>query len=417
MALTLTPEERSIAAGERGEANGLAMRILAEMAGLLGAPHLIPVASAHIDGAVYHGDCGVYFGERLAAGGGKVAVPTTLNVGGLDLVNHTVRSTGHGHEMALRLMRAYEAMGCRPTWTCAPYQAGHRPKPGEQVAWGESNAVAFCNSVLGARTNRYGDFLDICCALLGRAPYYGLHRPENRRATVLVDVSGLSEALKAKDVFYPVLGYWYGQELGGAIGVIDGLPGTATEDQLKSFGAAAASSGAIGLFHMAGLTPEAPTVAAALGGEPPQRIIRVTPDRLRAMRDRLSTSTAARIDAVALGSPHFSEAEFGLLAAALGRRKVAIPFYVCTGRAVVERLDASGALAGFKASGITVVADTCVVVAPILPAKTGVLMTNSGKFAHYTPPNTGYGVIYGSLEDCVASAMTGRVTRDESVWA
>jgi predicted aconitase len=271
--------------------------------------------------------------------------------------------------------------------------------------------------VLGARTNRYGDFLDICCALLGRAPDYGLHRPENRRATVLVDVSGLSEALKAKDVFYPVLGYWYGQELGGAIGVIDGLPGTATEDQLKSFGAAAASSGAIGLFHMAGLTPEAPTAAAALGGEPPQRTIRVTPDRLRAMRDRLSTSTAARIDAVALGSPHFSEAEFGLLAAALGRRKVAIPFYVCTGRAVVERLDASGALAGFKASGITVVADTCVVVAPILPAKTGVLMTNSGKFAHYTPPNTGYGVIYGSLEDCVASAMTGRVTRDESVWA
>lgn len=417
MALALTPEERSIAAGERGEAAGLAMRILAEMGGLLGAPHLIPVASAHIDGAVYHGDCGVYFGERLAQGGGKVAVPTTLNVGGLDLVNHTVKSTTHGYAMALRLMRAYEAMGCRPTWTCAPYQAGHRPKPGEQVAWGESNAVAFCNSVLGARTNRYGDFLDICCAILGRAPYYGLHVPANRRATVLVDVRGLTDALKAKDVFYPVLGYWYGAELGGAIGVVEGLPAGATEDQLKSFGAAAASSGAIGLFHMAGLTPEAPTADAALGGERPERIIHVTPEMLRTVRDRLSTATADRIDAVALGSPHFSDAEFDALAAVLQRRRVAIPFYVCTGRAVVQRLEAKGALAALKESGITVVADTCVVVAPILPAKTGVLMTNSGKFAHYTPPNTGYGVIYGSLEDCVASAMTGRVTRDESVWA
>ncbi len=417
MPVQLTEEERGIAAGEAGEANGLAMRILAEMAGLLGAPKLIPVVSAHIDGAVYHGDCGVYFGERLAAGGGKVAVPTTLNVGGLDLVNHTVKSTRHGYEMALRLMRAYEAMGCRPTWTCAPYQAGHRPKLGEQVAWGESNAVAFCNSVLGARTNRYGDFLDICCALLGRAPYYGLHVPENRRATVLVDVSGLSPALKAKDVLYPVLGYWYGQELGGAVGVIEGLPTTASEDQLKAFGAACASSGAIGLFHIAGLTPEAPTAAAALGHRPPEKTIRVTPAMLRAVRDKLSTATAERIDAVALGSPHFSDAEFAELARLLAGRRSAIPFFVCTGRAVVERLAAKGTLAALEASGITVVADTCVVVAPILPEKKGVLMTNSGKFAHYTPANTGYGVIYGSLEDCVASAMTGRVTRDESVCA
>ncbi len=417
MPVRLTEEERRIAAGEAGEANGLAMRILAEMAGLLGAPRLIPVVSAHIDGAVYHGDCGVYFGERLAAGGGKVAVPTTLNVGGLDLVNHTVKSTRHGYEMALRLMRAYEAMGCRPTWTCAPYQAGHRPKLGEQVAWGESNAVAFCNSVLGARTNRYGDFLDICCALLGRAPYYGLHVPENRRATVLVDVSGLSPALKAKDVLYPVLGYWYGQELGGAVGVIEGLPTTAGEDQLKAFGAACASSGAIGLFHMAGLTPEAPTAEAALGHQPPERTIRVTPEMLRSVRDKLSTATAERIDAVALGSPHFSDAEFAELARLLAGRRVTLPFFVCTGRAVVERLRQSGLNARLKEAGITVVADTCVVVAPILPEKKGVLMTNSGKFAHYTPANTGYGVIYGSLEDCVASAMTGRVTRDESVWA
>ncbi len=417
MTLALTERERAIADGADGAAAAMAMRILAETGRLLGAPRLIPVVSAHIDGAVYHGDSGVHFGERLRAGGATVAVPTTLNVGGLDLVNHTVRQTTHGHDMALRLMRAYEAMGCRPTWTCAPYQAGHRPKTGEQVAWGESNAVAFCNSVLGARTNRYGDFLDICCAILGRAPDYGLHRDENRRATVLVDVGALPDRLKRLDVLYPVLGYWYGQSIGTAIGVVAGLSSDMTEDQLKAFGAAAASSGAVGLFHIAGVTPEAPTVEAALGNLRPRSVIRLDPADLRAIRDRLSNATASRIDAVALGSPHFSNEEFRQLEALLVGRRVGIPFFVCTGRELVRKLEAEGRAATLKDSGVTIVADTCVVVAPILPEKTGVLMTNSGKFAHYTPSNTGYGVIYGSLEDCVESAMTGAVQRDERIWS
>ena len=417
MTLALNDYERAVANGVEGEAAAMAMRILSETGRLLGAPRLIPVVSAHIDGAVYHGDSGVYFGEKLAEGGGKVAVPTTLNVGGLDLVNHTVRQTEYGHGMALRLMRAYEAMGCRPTWTCAPYQAGHRPNVGEQVAWGESNAVAFCNSVLGARTNRYGDFLDICCAILGRVPDYGLHRTENRRAKVLVDVSALPDSLKQLDVLYPVLGYWYGQAIGTSIGVVSGLSPTMTEDQLKAFGAAAASSGAVGLFHIAGVTPEAPTVAVALGNLRPKSTIKLNPADLRAIRDKLSNATASRIDAVALGSPHFSNEEFRQLETLLGGRKVGIPFFVCTGRDVVRTLEAEGRAASLKESGVTVVADTCVVVAPILPEKVGVLMTNSGKFAHYTPSNTGYGVIYGSLEDCVESAMTGAVTRDERIWS
>ena len=417
MTLALTERERAVADGADGAAASMAMRILAETGRLLGAKRLIPVVSAHIDGAVYHGDSGVHFGERLREGGGKVAVPTTLNVGGLDLVNHTVRQTTHGHDMALRLMRAYEAMGCRPTWTCAPYQAGHRPKAGEQVAWGESNAVAFCNSVLGARTNRYGDFLDICCAILGRAPDYGLHRAENRRATVLVDVTALPDRLKPLDVLYPVLGYWYGQTIGNSIGVVAGLAPDMTEDQLKAFGAASASSGAVGLFHIAGVTPEAPTVEAALGNRKPESVIRLNPADLRAIRDRLSNATASRIDAVALGSPHFSNEEFRQLETLLAGRRVGIPFFVCTGRDVVRKLEAEGRAATLKESGVTIVADTCVVVAPILPEKVGVLMTNSGKFAHYMPSNTGYGVIYGSLEDCVESAMSGAVRRDEQVWS
>lgn len=416
MPVRLTDEERAIAAGS--DAAAMAMRILAEMGAMLGADRLIPVTSSHIDGGLYHGDSGVHFAERLVEGGARVAIPSTMNVGGLDLLKpETVKADPHRHEMALRLMKAYEAMGCWPTWTCSPYQAGHRPKFGEQVAWGESNAVAFCNSVLGARTNRYGDFLDICCAIAARAPDYGLHRAEQRRATILIDTSALSEALKASDVFFPVLGAWYGAEIGTAIGVIDGLPASVSEDQLKALGAAAASSGAVGLFHVAGVTPEAPTAAAALGGQPPERIIRLMPEMLRAARDRLSTVTGEAIDAVALGSPHFSLEEFEALEALIGGRRLRLPFYVCTGRHVVAELERRRRLTSLEQAGVTVVADTCVVVAPILPARAGVLMTNSGKFAHYTPANTGYEVVYGSLADCVSSAVAGRVSRDERLWS
>jgi predicted aconitase len=417
VSLELTEAERAIAAGDRGAGAAMALRILAEMGRLLGAPRLIPVASAHIDGALYHGDSGVHFAERLVAGGAKTAIPASLNVGGLDLLHPgTVKADPHRHEMALRLMRAYEAMGCWQTWTCSPYHAGHRPALGSDVAWGESNAVAFCNSVLGARTNRYGDFLDICCAITGRAPYYGLHRPENRRATVRVDTSALSARLKRADVFYPVLGCWYGMEIGTEIGVIDGLPAEISEDCLKALAASAASSGAVGLFHVAGRTPEAPSVEAAGGGEAPARVIRLTPAMLQAARDRLSTARGEGIDAVALGSPHFSLAEFDALEALLPGHRMNVPFFVCTGRNVVGALGEQGRLGKFAEAGITIVADTCVVVAPILPAKGGVLMTNSGKFAHYAPANTGYDVIYGSLADCIASAAAGRLARDETLW-
>jgi predicted aconitase len=418
--IELTPEERDIAGGARGAAAAMAMRILAEMGRLLGADRLIPIASAHIDGCLYHGDSGVHFAERLVEGGGKVAVPTTLNVGALDLLHPgRVTAAPERRAMMLRLMRAYEALACRPTWTCAPYQAGHRPEAGSDVAWGESNAVAFCNSVLGARTNRYGDFLDICAAIAARAPRYGLHLPENRRARVVVDTASLSPALRDSEVFFPVLGAWLGAELGTTVAVIDGLPESTSEDRLKALGAAAASSGAVGLFHVAGVTPEAPDVAAALGGVPPERTIRLTPEMVRAARDRLSTISGAQIDAVALGSPHFSLDEVAELERRLGGRRAAVPIYVCTGRHVVRELEGNGRLKGLEDSGVTVVADTCVVVTPILPEAAGgtrVLMTNSGKFAHYGPANTGYEALYGSLADCVESAVAGRVARDEALW-
>ena len=262
--MQLTAEETSWLEGARGPAVAMSMRILVDMGRILGACRLTLIASAHIDGCLYHGPAGAEFAERLVAGGGRVVVPTTLNIGSLDLKRPEIaRLEEPARSLANRLMMAYLALQCAPTWTCAPYQAGHRPKLGQDIAWAESNAVVFANSVLGARTNRYGDFLDIAAALTGRAPYYGLHVPEERLARILITTDSLSPQLKRRDAFYPVLGAWLGRQVGATVAAIDGLPPDTTEDQLKALGAAAASSGAVGLFHVIGVTPEADNASIA----------------------------------------------------------------------------------------------------------------------------------------------------------
>ena len=416
--LELSAEERAIATGANGA--GAAMRIVAEAARLMGAPRLIPIASAHIDGALYHGDSGTLFAEMLIAGAAQVAVRATLNVGSLAPAGcAAIRLPPHEREMARRMMRAYEAMGCEPSWTCAPYQAGHRPEQGADVAWGESNAVVFCNSVLGARTNRYGDFLDIACAISGKAPDYGLHRPENRIATLLIDVSALSRELRCADVFYPVLGTILGRAAGDAVAVVEGLQGCTNEDRLKALGAAAASAGGVGLFHVAGVTPEAPDAETALAGTPPRERITLAAADIATALARLSTAgPTERVDAVAIGSPHLSLAEIEAVERLLAGRRLAIPLYANTGRHVLAVLEARGRRRALEEAGVVFVVDTCVVVTPILPELAGaVLMTNSGKFAHYAPGNTGYAVTYGALSECVESAVAGRLVREARSWS
>jgi predicted aconitase len=268
----------------------------------------------------------------------------------------------------------------------------------------------FCNSVLGARTNRYGDFLDIACAIVGRAPDYGLHRSENRRATVVIDISGLDPAFLSSEVAWPILGNLFGRSVGTNIGIVAGSPVHPDEDDLKAFGAASASVGTVGLFHVAGVTPEAPDLETALQHQQPEGVIHVTQEMIEATRKRLSTvGQVDHIDAVAIGSPHLSITEFDRLERAIAERKLAVPLYACTGRHALVELEKDGRRQALEKAGVVIVADTCVVVTPILPAKNdAVLMTNSGKFAHYAPGNTGYGVLYGSLEECVESAVAGR---------
>lgn len=428
--VALTVRDRAMLAGDHGAATAVAMRILVTMAGVYGAERLLDIEGAHIDGCLYHGDSGVDFAELLVAGGARVRVPTTLNVGGLDLLHpEEFAGTAERRAKALRLMECYEEMGCRTIWTCAPYQTTPRPSFGQQVAWAESNAIVFANSVLGARTHRYGDFIDVCAAITGRAPAVGLHLEANRRGQVVFDLRSLPRALRSASWLLPAIGYLVGERCGNRVPVLLGLE-SANEDGLKALGAAAASSGAVALFHAVGITPEAPTLDAALGGREAEEWVEVTVDDLHAGLRSLTTAPAAAasspgaggdltIDVVALGSPHFSPREFAELLPLVERHppSAGVEFVVCTNRLSLDFLERQGALERLRAFGVRVVVDTCVVVAPILRTPAGgVLMTNSGKFAHYAPGNVGFDVVFGSLAECVRSAQAGRLWRDPELW-
>ena len=420
MALRLDDRDEARLAGTEGEALRMATSIVARLAAAMDADRLLDVTGAHVDACLYLGPATLDFADRMADAGARVAVPTTLNVSSLDL-RHPDLYRGDPDEAraARRLMERYEEMGCRPTWTCAPYQAEARPGLGEHVAWAESNAIAFANSVLGARTHRYGDFVDIACAVTGRAPAAGLHLDANRMASVVYRLDGASSELLDRDVLYPVLGGLVGRSVGKEIPVVDGLPPEVSEDRLKALGAAAAATGSVGLFHVVGSTPEAPDLATALGGREPDRVVDVTPSDLRAARDLLTTAVGDRLDVVSLGTPHYSVAELGRLTELLGDRRIHpdVALYASTGRDVLREVELRGWVARLEAAGVRLVVDTCTYVTPIIDSDARTAMTDSAKWAYYAPGNLGLEVAFGSTEDCVESAVAGRVVRDEGIWA
>ena len=409
--------------GHEGEAARLAMSILVRMAEVYGVEEMMDVSQVHIDGCGLLSDASLEFAERLASRGGKVSVPTTLSMGPLDLQNW--RKFGVPEEFAARAVRqakAYTDMGCIPTWTCAPYQGYLTPRFGQQIAWTESNAIVYANSVLGARTDWYGDYIDICAAITGRVPKHGLHLKPNRKGQVLVRLVDVGPEVLREDSFYPVFGHLLGSLVQDGIPVIEGLPAEATDDQLKALGAAAASSGAVALFHAIGVTPEANTKEEAFQGSTPERVVNVRPADLRAARADLSTAEeGAKLDGVVLGCPHFSFAEFRRLAQLIEDEKPRslhedVVFLVISSQAsyaLLQRSELAGVLGGF---GVQITLDTCVFHCPIVSPGAEVIMTDSGKCAYYAPGELGVRVAFGRMADCVRSAVEGRVCRKEGPW-
>jgi len=418
MPIRLSDRDSEMLDGKHGGGARLAMSIIVRMAEVYGASELMDVTQAHIDACGLLSEAGLQFSETLAARGAKVSIPTTLNMGPLDLQNW--KQFGVPEDFAARAIRqakAYTEMGCIPTWTCAPYQGYLTPRFGQQIAWGESNAIVYANSVLGARTNRYGDYIDICAAITGRVPKCGLHLKPNRKGQILLRLVGFEPNELRDDDFYPAFGHLLGSLAGDKIPVIEGLPALATTDQLKALGAAAASSGAVALFHAVGVTPEAGTLSQALQGDEPERIIDIQPSDVEAAAADLSTAEeGAKLDLVVLGCPHFSFAEFRQLAELIRAENATaqVEFIVITSTQAHSLLLRSDLLDVLMAFGVGITLDTCPFHTPMISPETKVIMTNSGKCAYYAPGELGVQVAFGSTADCVRSAVEGRVCRRDT---
>lgn len=417
--LRLSARDQALLAGEQGRAAQVAMQLVLAMAELLGAEELLDVSQAHIDGCIYTGPASLRFARQLLDWGARVCVPTTLNAISVD--QRQWRALGIDPalgEPASALGDVYMAMGASMSFTCAPYLLDSAPAAGEQIVWAESNAVVYANSVLAARTLKYPDFLDICIALCGRAPRIGSHLDEGRHASLLIEVETPQQP---DDSFWPLLGYHVGLITGSNIPVLTGLERCApSNDDLKAFGAAFATTSAVPMFHIAGVTPEAPDVASALGGNAPERRLRVGADDLRDSWEALNSANSADVGLVALGNPHASLGELARLAAlCAGRRRHPDTAVVVTcARAVQEQARAAGYLAVLDAFGVRLLSDTCwcMLGEPVVPPGTRNLMTNSGKYAHYAPGLARRQVHFGSLAACVEAACSGRHPGTPPAW-
>jgi len=409
--LELTAYDRELIDGAHGEAAAIAMRILMRIGEMQGARQLLDVAQAHIDGCIYTGPASLRFARHLVSLGARVRVPTTLNAISVDRRRwRTLGIDAALGEPADALGQAYLDMGAQASFTCAPYLLDSAPSFGEQIVWAESNAVVFANSVLGARTQKYPDYLDICIALTGRAPFVGCHTDEGRMATLRIDVD---PPAAFDDAFYPLLGYHMGLLCGSEIPAICGLEHCPPNwDDLKAFGAAFATTSAAPMFHIVGCTPEAPNVGVALGHKLPRRLLTVGRADLAASWHELDSAAEQEVQLVSLGNPHLSFGECAKLAAlCAGRtRHAGTALVVTMGRTVHDRARAAGHVDVIEAFGATLLNDTCwcMLGEPVIPRAARTLMTNSGKYAHYAPGLVGRAVQFGSLADCVEAACTGR---------
>lgn len=472
--MRLSADDVATLDGRSGAAARAAMRILLRTARLQGVRELLDVRQVHIDGCIYVGPASLRFARQLVEWGGRFRVPTTLNAISVDQRRWRALGvpTALG-EPASALGDAYVSLGASPSFTCAPYLLNSAPALGEHIGWGESNAVVFANSCLGARTQKYADFLDACIALTGRAPAAGSHLDHGRRATLLLradaDVASCARGVgRDADAFWPTLGYLCGLEAAAAVPVLDGLAHAApTRDDLKAFSAAFGTSASAPLFHLAGHTPEAPTAQAALSlglgtraaAQAHAETVEVRTITLKHLERTYATlngermragplvsagagsagaddaalpaHTAAdvemndedqRVQLVALGNPHFSADECGRLASMIAAspepRHGDVSLVLTLGRTSLEEARRRGHAQALEAFGVTLLTDTCwcMLTEPVVPMRARTLITNSAKYAHYGPGLVGRRVRFASLAGCLQAARSGRLPAGRPTW-
>ena len=397
--MNLTPAEQAMLDGTTDRPGRAIvqrmMRLLVRLGRIYGAERMVDISSAQISGVSYKsiGEPGLEFLEDLAANGVKAVAHATLNPAGIDLENW--RELGFPADFAARqerILSAFGAIGVVTSATCTPYLIGNQPGRGQHVAWAESSAVSFANSVLGARSNREGGPSALAAAICGCTPYYGLHLEGNRRPTVRVAVEG--ELTSRAD--FGSLGYAVGKRVKDGIPYFTGIA-RASKDELKSLGAAMAASGAVALYHIEGITPEAEAYAGlSLDG------FSITVRELRATRSLLTTGRQA--DLVVFGCPHASFDEITEIAKKLEGRTVRRPLWVCTSRVIKKQAEDSGAAARIEQAGGRLVADTCMVVSPIEKMGYSTVAVDSGKAAAYLPGFCQQQVMFKDLDELVEEA-------------
>ncbi|MCE5298336.1 MAG: aconitase X catalytic domain-containing protein [Methanoregulaceae archaeon] len=385
--MQLLPAEEAILAGESGETRQQMMEILVALGKVFSAERLVPIKSAQVSGASYKtiGEAGLEWLSLLDA---RVSVPTVLNPVGMDRVLWREMGISPGFAKKQEaVISAYARLGVKLECTCTPYYI-YQTRFGDHLAWSESSAVAYANSVIGARTNREGGPSALAAAIIGKTPEYGLHRVAERKPQVVVTVEGAADW--DETALYGAVGYHAGKSIGDRIPLLRGL--RPKRDQLKALGAAMAASGAVALFHVEGITPEARIFGYDLSG---LEAITVEPGEI------MSLMQEGPVDAVALGCPHCSSEELRKIAGLLEGSKVTVPLYVFAARKVIEATP--DAVAAIERSGGRVYADTCMVVSPALE-KYGVIMVNSGKAFAYVPNMCGASVRIGTTEACIEAA-------------
>ena len=376
------------------------------------------------DGCTYIGPGGLDFVQRLVQAGGQVKIPTTLNSISTDRRKWKMLAVPEEYANAANaLADAYLDLNCQPTYTCAPYLLLEKDQTtlGKDWVWGESNAVVYANSVLGARTNKIADYLDICGALAGIVPNEGMHKPENRKPTIILDARELAEDSVLSDALYPTLGHVCGSLSDGKIPLLIGLEGwKISPDDLKAFCAAFGTTGSSPLIHIAGITPEArdKDIVDAWTSESDEstEVVAVTSTILLETFHLLDRDqNSSKIDLVALGNPHLSVTECEKLADLIRQQEESekhpnVRVIACISRAVQEA--AAKHILPLEEFGVEFVNDTCwcmLLDPPIIPvSKEATILTNSGKYSHYGPGLVQRQFRFGSLGDCIRSATTGQ---------
>ncbi len=409
----LTHEEKEILGGAKGEAPRLAMEILSKIGEINEAERLIPIQSVHLVLHAYKSafDAGVEAAEKIADMGGKFTVPTTIDPYGMDAEDwRGAKTPEHYAEMQMRLENAVMKMGVLPVWTCTPYYGFNAPRFGDNVAWSESSAVAYANTVIGARTNRQTAIVDICCGILGKTPETGVHLQKNRYGEVLIRLNADRE-LKSWE--YPALGYFLGKKLGSRIGVVQGMKGSPQHEDLKSLCAAAAASGSVTLLHIVGVTPEARTLEEAFGPNKPVEEYAVSLKDLTETRYDLCTNKDDTVDFVALGCPHYSINEIVRVHDLLGGRKInpGTAFWIYANSYAIQLAEKMGIRKSLEDSGVVIRAETCMIISPVAPWGFKTLMTDSGKCSYYGPAECGTDIVFAGVDECVEAAVSGRLPK------